>query len=210
MPLQQRPAWWFGKVRPINQLQISIFFALVHQRFSWTGFISWRSSHYFVYMSALNYQWKKSNWHPETRPLLWPSSVNGDTFSHLPTTEQTFAEHTLCSRPHAQREYQNRSDSLPYITSSLLRDGVYTNFFPQTFWHELYFKILSFVYTVSPFQHLSSELLTFPKSNPYRNPLTSYSLTPRIAVLILLKSISLWRKKQGHTKISSFHLTLCY
>lgn len=76
-------------------------------------------------------------------------------------------KHRLCSGPRALRwEYINGPDSLTSISSS---NGAYTNFIPQNFWHELYFRILSFVYTLSPFQHLFSEWFPFPRSNPHHN-----------------------------------------
>lgn len=170
LPLQQRPAWWFGKVWPINQLQISICFAHVQQHFSGTGFISWWIlSILYTYLPLTTNE--KSNWHPESRPLSWSSFTKGTNFSHLPTAEQTFVEHRLCTRPHdLYQKYENRLDSLPYITSSLHLEVMVPSqtFSLKTSGMNYILEFSLCLYCLS-LPYLSSELFTFPKSNLHHN-----------------------------------------
>ena len=102
---------------------------------------------HFVHASALN-QWIKSNWHPETRPL-----------SGLPLREDP----SLCfqqqkKRLEAQAVYQALCAALgrkgwisqPASFTSSLHLKAMVTFIPQDSWHELEFRNLSFVYTISP------------------------------------------------------------
>lgn len=54
------------------------------------------------------------------------------------------------------------------------------NLTPRNLWHEFHSTILSFVYTLSPFQHLSSELFPFPRPSLTVIPLMSERLTQRV------------------------------
>ena len=109
---------------------------------------------YFVHVSALN-QWRKSNWHPETRPLSGfllgedPSLCFQQKKKRL---EAQAVYQALCSaRGAGGRKGWSRQPAS--FTSSLHLKAMVT-FIPQDSWHELQFRNLSFVYTISPSMYL--------------------------------------------------------